>query len=271
MSFIPKSAKAAHNFGTNQAIENGHSAAQVSRRGGHAGAFATVLSAVALLFSGLSYYESSMKPANLSVYVPPMIHYARDGADVFNIPITIANDGANAGTVLSMTLDVENLDPKAERKKATFRSVFLGDFPRDENAPLRSFAPMSVPGHGTVTETVRFYNMGEQMPLLVIDKGDFRFTLTVETAKANGGVIERLTATQVKPLTFDLNLPYFAVRSGPQGTHAMYNKDWKPAVSSSTESAVSRKMPDTSSSGGEEAPAAPEAKPDAAPESGGKK
>jgi hypothetical protein len=232
--------------------------------GSHGGMFATVLSAVALIFSGLSYYETSLKAADLSVYVPPMIHYARDGADVFNIPITISNDGAQAGTVLSMTLDAENLDPKAERKKATFRSVFLGDFPRDENAVLRSFAPMSVPGHGTVTETVRFYNMGEQMPLLVIDKGDFRFTLTVETAKADSGLIERLTATEVKPLIFDLNLPYFAVRSGRQGTSAMYNKDWKPAVSENTDSAVSRKVPDTSSGGGERATeAAPEAAPDA--------
>ena len=54
---------------TNHAIEHGV----------HGGFLATVLSAIALLFSGFSYYESSLKSAELAVYVPPMIHYARDG------------------------------------------------------------------------------------------------------------------------------------------------------------------------------------------------
>ena len=81
MDFIPKGAKPAADFGTNQAVEHAVS-------GGHGGAFATVLSAVALFFSGLSYYDSSLASADLTVYVPPMVHYARDGADVFNVPIT---------------------------------------------------------------------------------------------------------------------------------------------------------------------------------------
>ena len=90
MDFVPKAAKPAADFGTGQAIEN----ATAGGARGNGGAFATRVSAVALLFSGLSYYESSLASADLTVYVPPMVHYARDGADVFNVPITIANDGA---------------------------------------------------------------------------------------------------------------------------------------------------------------------------------
>jgi hypothetical protein len=68
--------------------------ARLVEHGSHGGFFATILSAVALGFSGFSYYNSSLKTADLTVYVPPMIHYGRDGeADVFNIPITIANEG----------------------------------------------------------------------------------------------------------------------------------------------------------------------------------
>ncbi len=229
--------------------------------GSHGGIFATGISAVALAFSGLSYYESSLASADLTVYVPAMVHYARDGADVFNVPITISNDGAHAGTVLSMTLNVENLDPAAERKSVLFRSVFLGDYPRDDKTPLRSFAPMSVPGHGSVTETVRFYNMGEMLPMLVIDKGDFRFTLTVNVAKT-GGILDGLTHTDPKPLTFDLSLPYFSVQavSFQNGTMGMYNKDWMPAVSKSTDPAVSRKAPSSSSSD-DAAPQPPDAAP----------
>jgi hypothetical protein len=228
---------------------------------GHGGALATALSAVAIFFSGLSYYDSSLKGADLTVYVPPMVHYARDGADVFNVPITIANDGAQSGTVLSLTLDVENLKAGAERKHVLFHGIFLGDYPRDDKTPLRSFAPISVPGHGSVTETVRFYNMGEMLPMLVTDKGDFRFTLTVNTAKGSGGFLGEMMHTDVKPLTFDLNLPYFAVQriAFQNGTIAMYNKDWNPAVSTNTESAVSRKGDSSSSTGGD-APA-----PDATP------
>lgn len=219
--------KGSTDFGTSQAVEHGAS-------GGHGGAFATVLSAIALLFSGLSYYQSSLASADLTVYVPPMVHYARDGADVFNVPITIVNNGAQNGTVLSMDLNVENLDPAAERKSVLLRSMFLGDYPRDDSQPLRSFAPISVPGSGTVTETVRFYNMGDAMPLLVTDKGNFRFTLTLHVAHSTG-LVDKYLRSDPKPLTFDLDLPYFPVQhvANRNGTIAMYNKTWSSAMSQS--------------------------------------
>ncbi len=237
MDFIPKQKTAAAEFGTQQAVEN-------ATAGGHGGAVATVLSAIALFFSGLSYYDSSLASADLTVYVPPMVHYARDGADVFNVPITVVNNGAQNGTVLSMDLKVDNLQGDAERKSVTFRSMFLGDYPRDDTAPLRSFAPISVPGHGTVTETVRFYNMGEMLPMLVTDKGKFRFTLSLNVAKTAGGWIDGYLRTEPKPLTFDLELPYFPVQhvANRNGTIAMFNKDWAPAVSTSTEAPISRKV-----------------------------
>lgn len=227
----------------------GQDPGQIVEHGGHGGMFATVLSGIALLFSGLSYYESSMKTADLAVYVPPMIHYARDGDnDVFNVPITISNDGARTGTVLNMVLEVENLRPDAEKKTARFHSAFLGEYPRTDDAISRSFAPMSITGHGTVTETVRFYPMDEPLlPFLVDDKGDYRFTLKLTTARPqNPDVIDNLFSTEPKPLTFELNLPYISFQhlAFRRGTIAMNSKDWKPAVSSSTDAAVSRKMPD---------------------------
>ena len=242
--------------------------------------FATVLSGVALVFSGLSYYESSMKTADLAVYVPPMIHYARDGDnDVFNVPITISNDGARSGTVLNMVLEVENLRPDAEKKTARYHSAFLGEYPRSEDTLNRSFAPMSIAGHGTITETVRFYPMDEPLPFLVDDKGDYRFTLKLVTAQPeHPDVIDSLFSTQPRPLTFQLTLPFISFQhlTFRRGTIAMYSKDWKPAVSTSTGPAVSRKMPepDDKAPGGmkmaplpkAEVEPAPEAVPEAAPE-----
>ena len=268
------------------ASRQGQDPGQIIEHGGHGGMFATVLSGVALLFSGLSYYESSMKTADLAVYVPPMIHYARDGDnDVFNVPITIANDGARSGTVLNMVLEVENLRPAAERKTARFHSAFLGEYPKTEDAENHSFAPLSIPGHGTFTQTVRFYPMDEPLPFVVDDKGDYRFTLTLTTAQPqNPDLVDSLLRSEPKPLTFELNLPYISYQhlAFRRGTIAMNSKDWKPAVSSSTDPALSRKMPETGDKeSGDKVPAekkmaplpkaevepAPEAAPEAAPES----
>ena len=44
--------------------------ANVAEIGGHGGRLASILSAFALGFSGLSLYESSLKRADLEVYVP---------------------------------------------------------------------------------------------------------------------------------------------------------------------------------------------------------
>lgn len=231
--------------------DTGPSAARLVEHGSHGGFFATLLSAVALVFSGFSYYDSNMRSADLTVYVPPMIHYGRDGeADVFNIPITIANEGARSGTVLTMELDVENLNANAEKKSARFHSAFLGDFPRDDAALGHSFAPLSIAGHGTFSDTVRFYPMDIGLPYVVNDKGDYRFTLKLVTAKArNPDYIEKYWLSEPKPLVFELNLPGLAEQylSQQHGTQAMFNKTWQPAVSSPGQSSRETPAPDTPS------------------------
>lgn len=246
--------------------ENGRTAIDAPsaiEHGSHGGLLATVLSGIALVISGLSYYETTLKSSELAVYVPPMIHYARDGDnDVFNIPITIANDGAKAGTVLNMVLEAENLRAGAERKTARYHSAFMGEYPKGENAEHKSFAPISIPGHGTFTETVRFYPMDEPLPFLVDDKGDYRFTLKLVTATAqNPGLAQSLMQTEVKPLTFELNLPFISFQhlAFRHGTIAMFNKDWKPAVSTNTDSAVSKARESASEPPAPAEPKAPEA------------
>ena len=246
----------------------------IAEHGSHGGLLATVVSAIALVMSGLSYYETSLKTAELQVYVPPMIHYARDGRDVFNIPITIANDGARTGTVLTMELDVENLGPNPEGlKKRKFHAAFIGEYPSGKdntNASIgRSFAPLAIAGHSTFTETVRFYPTDDNDAVLITDKGDYRFTLTLLTAKSGRpDIVEAAFRTDPKPVTFDLNLPYLAIQhlAFRNGTQAMFSKSWKAAQSESTDSAVSRSAPSASEPPSEEAkPAEPAPAPPAPP------
>ncbi|MGL4395786.1 MAG: hypothetical protein ACRCS9_04525 [Hyphomicrobium sp.] len=264
----------AFTFGKSRA-GSGSDAAQTLEHTSHGGLFATVLSAIALAFSGLSYYDSSLKTADLAVYVPPMIHYARDGDnDVFNIPITIVNDGAQTGTVLNMELEVENLRANPDRKRARFHSAFVGDHSTDDKAVNRAFAPISIPGRGTYTETVRFYPMDDPLPFVVDDKGDYRFTLRMLTAKPQSpGLVELAWRRDPNPLTFQLTLPFISFQhlAFRRGSIAMFNRDWKPATSTSTEPAISRSMDSKSgeSKSGEsgsatEAPAQSTEKPPAA-------
>src|SRR5262245_2981549 len=86
----------------------------------HAGGrVAPIISAIALVFSAHSLWETSLKQAELSVYATGVTTYERDltadeyvqpsgGFEVFAVPITIANSGARDAPVLALQLDVNN-------------------------------------------------------------------------------------------------------------------------------------------------------------------
>ena len=212
------------------------STADIVALGGHGGWMATIFSALALAFSGYSFYESVLKVAELEAYVPPVIHYARDGGgdiEVFAIPITIANDGARTGTVLSMDLTVE--DTKT-RKTKRYYSAYLGEHPRNPDANQRAFAPLSIAGKATFTETIRFYPVGNPLPKLVEDAGEFRFTLTLATARpGNPDLVDRLWRSEPQPLAFQMTLPWITEQQlgFRRATIAMHQKDYKPIAASS--------------------------------------
>jgi len=209
------------------------SGANIAEVGGHGGRTAAVLSALAFAFSGLSFYESSMKSAALEVYVPPVIHYARDsGGDVelFAIPVTIVNGGARTGTVLSMELGVENLKEGAEPKTKRYYSAYFGEHPKNPDETNRAFAPLSIAGRATFTETVRFYPMDNPLPKLVDDAGNYRFSLKLNTAGATDFLSGLWPAPPIA-LSFEMALPWISEQSVgfQRATAAMHAADWKPA------------------------------------------
>jgi hypothetical protein len=178
---------------------------------GYGGLHATILSAFALVLSAFSLYEASFKTADLETYVPPVIQYARDGGgdiEVFVVPITVTNSGARTGTVLSMELNVENLKTKQTKR---YYSALLGEHQVDDNAPNRSFAPLSIAGHNTFSDTVRFYPVGNPLPHLADDAGDFRFTLNLITAlPAKPDLIDRVLSKKPPPVAFERTLPWIS-------------------------------------------------------------
>jgi hypothetical protein len=51
-------------------------------------------------------WESSLRPADIHLYVPPVIQFAapyqNSNFEMIAIPLTVANEGAQTGTLLSM-------------------------------------------------------------------------------------------------------------------------------------------------------------------------
>jgi len=196
---------------------------------GYGGVQATILSALALVMSAFSLYESSFKTSEIELFVPPVIQYARDGGgdtDVFVVPLTITNSGARTGTVLSMELVAENQTTKQSKR---FYSAFLGEHQVDADAPNRSFAPLSIPGKGTFTETVRFYPVGNPFPKVAEEAGDFRFTLKLVTAApTRPDIVERLFAQTLEPAVFERTLPWVSEQQlgSRRITISMPEKGW---------------------------------------------
>jgi len=213
--------------------------AGVGEAASHSGTWvATLISATAFVFSGISFYMSALQQADLEIHVPPVLQYARDGGgevDVFAIPVTIANNGANTGAVLALELVVENLKAGAEPKSKTFYSAFTGEHPRDAATVSKTFAAIAIPGRGTFSDTVRFYPRGNPLPKVVQEAGDYRLTLrAVVAAPSQPGILERWLGTAApKPLTFTRTIPFVPDQhlNFRRGTVMMHDKDWKPMSS----------------------------------------
>ena len=115
-------------------------------------ATAILTSVVALGFSGYSFYETVVKQPELRLYQPPMVYMYREGfRDVFAIPITVSNDGARRGTVLSFDLEVTQ---RETGKSMKFQNLKFGETP---NAGARLYTPMTVAGRSSSSDVVLFY------------------------------------------------------------------------------------------------------------------
>jgi hypothetical protein len=217
----------------------------VNANAGHGGRVTALASAVAILFSGFSLWETSLKQPQLTMFVAPVVHYTRDpngDYEVFAIPITVANQGARDGAILSFEMDAKQ--DGADTSK-TFYSAYTVDgrffvkpgsyniqtrqFDRVDR-PKTPFAPVAVPGRGTYTGTILFYAKGKVLPKIVSDKGKFELTIRVDAQLDESlGFLDRLWRKATPPVTFKVALPYFSkghLLIG--GTHRMKNIAWSP-------------------------------------------
>ncbi len=209
-----------------------HEALEVAREARHGGGtLATIVSAVALIFSGFSFYESVLKAAKLSVFVPPQIAYTDPDRpdspfEVFVLPVTLANDGARSGTVLALELKVSN--PRTGKSKRFYAAQF-GPWASQPNRP---YAPISLAGKAAVSEAVQFFpRVGEKVPRIMdLEPGDYEFELKANLVSA--GDSDLFAPGPAKPLVFRMQAGQMDYRNfNGGGTMQMWSPDYQPAAS----------------------------------------
>ncbi len=201
-----------------------------ARHVSNGGLGATLLSGVAVLFSGYSLWESSLKTADVQVFVPRVISYAapyqNTNFEMISIPVTLSNEGARTGTVLDLDLAVT--DPRTKQTKH-FYAAELGvwSMERTRTRAYESFAPLPLTGRTSRTEQVLFYTRGddEKPEQIIRQPGPYTFTLTVRQAE-DRGVLGLEDAKDAVSVTFERTLPFYDARAFNEGTISMHAADW---------------------------------------------
>jgi len=189
------------------------------------GKLAVAVSAVALVFSGYSLWETSLKAADLNAFVPPVIQFAapyqNSNFEVIAVPITLINEGARSATVLSMELAVT--DPRSKQTKRFYAADFgRWTMQRTRAGAYEPFAPISLAGRTSHTHSVLFYTRGqdEKPNELIREPGPYRFTLALDVAES-----------KAKPtVSFERSLIAYDARAFNEGTLPLYSSDWRAST-----------------------------------------
>ena len=189
-------------------------------------------SMLAVVFSAFSLYSTSLKQLELRVFVPPVIQYSspyqNTNFEVFAVPVTISNEGARTGTVLSMELIVSDADKKQIKR---FYSGHFGTWSmeRAKTFQFKPFAPLSLNGRTSQSDTVLFYPRDDEKVMqLVSAAGTYHFTLKLNVADVGDfGFLDRLWRREPSAIEFEMVLPALDHRACQQGTLALHQKDWR--------------------------------------------
>ncbi len=116
---------------------------------------ATFISFIALIFSGISLYETILKRAEPVLHIGSVIHCARDYTqpdDVFVLPVTVTNTGAREAVIVEFQLLVAQAG-EGNTAWTSFTSLYSGTNPRTDK---QFFSPISIAGRGTSKKRTAF-------------------------------------------------------------------------------------------------------------------
>ena len=195
-------------------------------------------SAAAFVVSAYSLYQTTLKRAAIKVFVSPVIRYAspfqNSNFEAFAVPVTLTNEGARSGIIVSMDLQVRAPERDVIKR---FYSADIGQWSIEKNrtGDFRPFAPIVLAGRTSHTETIIFHARRDEPVMQIVDKeGPYQFMLTMQTTLEEGfGFFNRLRQKPPKPLLFDMALPaldHRAFTSG-SGTLPLHHKNFQTSVS----------------------------------------
>jgi hypothetical protein len=196
-----------------------------------------IAAAVALVFSAYSLWQSSLRPPALQIFVPPVITYAsplqNSNFEALMIPVTITNEGAQTGTILSVTLEATALANKATKR---FYSANFGQWTNEKfrSGEFQPFAPISIPGRTSLSSVVQFYARTEEPVMQIVSgAGRYKFAITLDTpASSKLGLVSRLLGRRTRPLIFEMVLPTLDNRSFTigAGTVVLHQEKWQSST-----------------------------------------
>ncbi len=181
------------------------------------GRFAALASGFAILFSAVSLYQTVLKQASLHIYIPDTLSYTRDpyGAfEVFIVPVSIVNSGAQDGIVTSLRLEVTNRQTQVKRVFFSNYSVdgtyfsIKSDYSKKLKRPKKPFAPLPVTGRGNFSGTLLFYPKAFSAKRVLGGAGKYDMKVTMETTPLEDlGVLDRVMRPRLSPVSFQADLP----------------------------------------------------------------
>ena len=179
---------------------------------------ATMFSGFALIGSGVSLWESTLKQAEVKLYVSENIFFSRDpwgSYEVLIVPLTIANRGARDGAVLSLALDVKNSNTSQSKR---FKSAYMAEAPyfggRDDvtanlRRPKLPVAPLSVAGRCAFTGTVLFYPEDAPEKKVVDPNSKIEMTLTIAVLSQTSWLDRLFSASPPTPVGLTVEVPQY--------------------------------------------------------------
>jgi hypothetical protein len=128
----------------------------------------------AFMFSGVSLYETVLKPAEPMIYVSDtmLFGHGEGGNDAIVLPVTIANHGSRDAVVTKIRLAVRRRGGEIVR---TMGGTYSGDSPR---AHERLFTPIPVAGHQSSAGGVVFTPADDGGT--IFSKGAYELCLTIQ-------------------------------------------------------------------------------------------
>jgi hypothetical protein len=173
-----------------------------------AGPWATFISLLALILSGVSIYQTTLKQPMPTLYMSGTVRFGYDGQrnEIFAVPMTIVNHGPRDAVITRVTLSViKSGTPNSS--PVVFASTHFGDEPK-QGGPL--FTPISIAGHGSFSGSIVFARNAPEAGAAIPGRDRYQFCVSIRTETGDDvGILSDFMTFRPSALRFTTDVPYF--------------------------------------------------------------